>query len=148
MPKISNSFIDKFVHEVKALFYSFVIDYTAIGNITEDASQRSITVWVGTGRDQANVMKALIDESFNKDTGISVNLMLVQMDTLLQATLAGQGPDVAMQVSNDLPMNYGMRGAVVDISQFDDFEEVTERFYESAMEIGRASCRERVYDLV
>ena len=35
---------------------------------------------------------------------------------LPQATLAGQGPDVAVQVGSDLPMNYGMRSAVVDLS--------------------------------
>jgi ABC-type glycerol-3-phosphate transport system substrate-binding protein len=52
---------------------------------------------------------------------------------LLQATLAGQGPDVAIQVANDLPMNYGMRSAVVDLSEFKDLPEVKAAFRKSAL---------------
>lgn len=128
----NNGFWARLVHEIKMLFYSFVIDYNAIGNVAEDG-QEAITVWVGTGRDQANVMKTLIDEDFTQKTGINVNLMLVDMATLLPATLSGQGPDVAMQVTNDIPMNYGMRHAVADLSGFEGFDEVTDRFYDSAM---------------
>lgn len=131
-PQISDSFWDKLLHEIKILYFSFIIDYNSIGNIAEDSTD-TITVWVGTGRDQANIIKALIDETFTKDTGINVNLMLVQMDTLLQATLSGQGPDVAMQVMNNIPMNYGMRDAVADLRQFEDYKEVESRFMESAM---------------
>ena len=132
-PKISNSFIDKLIHEIRTLFYSFIIDYSAVGNIARKSDQKAITVWMGAGRDQANTMKLLIDEDFAKSTGINVNLMLVNMNTLLPATLSGEGPDVAVQVYNDWPMNYGMRNAVADLSGFEGFDEVKKRFHESAM---------------
>lgn len=141
------------VHEFKKLFYSFIVDYNAIGNVAEEGEDsRTITVWIGSGRDQANVIKALIDETFTPETNINVNVQLVDMNTLLQATLAGQGPDVALQVangtngtvatsstgttasSNDLPVNYGLRSAVVDLTQFPDYEDVVKRFRESAVE--------------
>lgn len=134
LPEVNDSFLDKVSHEVKSLYYSFVIDYNKVGNVTEEGEDtKSITLWVGTGRDQANTIKGLIDETFTKETGIGVNVMLVDMSTLLQATLAGQGPDVAIQVANDIPMNYGLRNAVADLSQFEDLDEIKERFYESAM---------------
>lgn len=133
VPKVNNSFLDKIIHEIKKLYYSFVIDYNKVGNVASEAESRTITLWVGLGRDQANVIKSLIDENFTKQTNINVNVMLVDMSTLLQATLAGQGPDVAIQVGNDLPMNYGLRNAVADLSQFDDLPKVKERFNESAM---------------
>ena len=139
-PKTSNSFLDKAAHELKKLYYSFVVDYNAIGNIAEEGEEsRTITVWVGGGRDQANVIKSLVDETFTPMTNINVNVMLVDMGTLLQASLAGQGPDVALQVggsggSNDLPVNYGLRSAAVDLSTFPDWQEVTSRFRESALE--------------
>lgn len=133
LPKVKNSFWDKAVHEIKTLYYSFVIDYNRIGNVNDKERVKTITIWVGTGRDQANVVKSLIDESFTKNTGIGVNVMLVDMNTLLQATLAGQGPDVALQVAGDLPMNYGLRNAVADLSQFKDLDEIKEYFYPSAM---------------
>lgn len=79
------------VHEFKKLFYSFIVDYNAIGNVAEEGEDsRTITVWIGSGRDQANVIKALIDETFTPEKNINVNVQLVDMNTLLQATLAGQ----------------------------------------------------------
>lgn len=132
-------------HEICRLYYSFVIDYNQIGNVEEDDSS-AITLWIGTGRDQANVIKSMIDSTFTPETGISVNVQLVDMNTLLRATLAGQGPDVAIQVpntngtagavlttGNDSAVNYGIRNAVLDLTQFSDFDEVSERFSDSAM---------------
>lgn len=134
VPKLKDSFWDKVKHTVKQLYYSFVIDYNTIGNVAkENEDSKTITVWVGSGRDQANVIKSLIDERFTKNTNINVNVMLVDMSTLLQATLSGQGPDVALQVANDLPMNYGLRNAVVDLSEFEDINTIRSRFRDSAL---------------
>lgn len=135
------------LHELQRLYYSFIIDYNAIGNVAKDgAAEDVITLWIGTGRDQANVIKALIDERFTPETGISVNVQLVDMNTLLRATLSGQGPDVAIQVANtngiagavlntgnDTPVNYGLRNAVMDLTRFSDFETVAQRFSPSAL---------------
>ena len=134
-------------YEVQRLYYSFVIDYNNIGSVTEDKDTESITLWIGSGRDQANVIKSLVDESFTNETGIGVNVQLVDMTTLLKATLVGEGPDVAIQVANtngvagavlatgnDTPVNYGIRNAVLDLSQFDDVDEVMARFPEAAYE--------------
>lgn len=133
--------------ELQRLFYSFIIDYNQIGNVAEEGTENTIlTLWVGTGRDQANVIKALIDENFTNETNININVQLVDMNTLLRATLAGEGPDIAIQVANtngiagavlntgnDTPVNYGLRNAVLDLTQFEDFEEVAERFAQSAL---------------
>ena len=133
-PKVNDSFWDGFVHTIKTLYYSFVIDYNTIGNVAEKGEEvKTITIWIGSGRDQANVVKQLIDETFTPATNINVNVQLVDMGTLLQATLAGQGPDVAIQVGNDLPMNYGLRNAVVDLSEFDDLAQIQSQFRESAL---------------
>ncbi len=92
-----------------------------------------VKVWLsGSGRDQAQVLKDLIDESFTPETGIIVDLELVQ-GSLIEATLAGMGPDVALLVAEDQPVNFAIRGALYDLSQFDDFEEVTQRFYDAAV---------------
>ena len=123
----------KATHEVKTFVNSFFIDYNSIGNVSDAKDQQTITVWIGSGRDQANTMKAMIDETFTSETGINVNLKLVQMHTLLPATLAGQGPDVAMQIDNDIPVNFAMRNSSVDLTQFEDFAEVETRFRSSAI---------------
>ncbi len=144
----NNGVLSNITNEMKRLGYSFTIDYNSLGSTgEEDSDNPTITLWIGTGRDQANVIRALIDESFTSEYGINVNVQLVDMNTLLRAELAGEGPDVAIQVANtngiagavlntgnDTPVNYGLRNAVLDLSQFEDVEEVKSRFYPSAYE--------------
>ena len=144
----NNSAIDNISNEIKRLGYSFTIDYNSLGATEdEDSNNPTITLWVGTGRDQANVIRSLIDESFTSVHGVNVNVQLVDMNTLLRAELAGEGPDVAIQVANtngiagavlntgnDTPVNYGLRNAVLNLSQFDDVDEAVSRFYPSAYE--------------
>lgn len=143
----STGFFSKLKFEMQRLYYSFVIDYNQIGNVAEeDEESVTLTLWVGTGRDQANVVKSLIDDHFTNETNINVNVQLVDMNTLLRATLAGEGPDVAIQVANtngiagavlntgnDTPVNYGLRSAVLDLTQFEDYDEVVTRFSSSAV---------------
>lgn len=143
----NTSFFSKAGYECQRLFYSFIIDYNQIGNVAEDEDENAtLTLWIGSGRDQANVIKAMIDETFTNTYGINVNVQLVDMNTLLRAELAGEGPDVAIQVANtngiagavlntgnDTPVNYGVRNAVLDLSQFEDLDEVSERFSDAAM---------------
>lgn len=143
----NDSFFSKVGYECRRLFYSFIIDYNQIGNVIEEGdNSATLTLWIGSGRDQANVIKAMIDEDFTNNYGVNVNVQLVDMNTLLRAELAGEGPDVAIQVANtngiagqvlntgnDTPVNYGIRNAVLDLSQFDDLEEVTDRFADAAM---------------
>ena len=119
-------------HEILSLFFSFIIDFNSIGS-TYDGVTREIEVWVGTGRDQANVIKGMIDETFTRDTGIGVTFKLVDMGTLLPATIARQGPDVALSVGGALPIDFAMRGAVADLSGFPGFDEVVGRFHEAAL---------------
>ena len=140
LPKVEANFFQKIWHEIVKFFASFVEDYDSIGEVYEDA----IEVWVladagsvssvsGSGRDQANIIKTLVDNYFVPETGIPVNIKLVNKDVLLSATLAGTGPDVALNVAGKEPVNYALRNAVTDLTQFEDYEEVTSWFHEEAM---------------
>lgn len=142
----NTSFFARLGYECQRLFYSFIIDYNQIGNVSDDEGAETITLWIGSGRDQANVIKAMIDATFTNETGVNVNVQLVDMSTLLRAELAGEGPDVAIQVANtsglagavlntgnDTPVNYGIRNAVLDLTQFDDLDEVLARFSEASV---------------
>ncbi|HHV96865.1 MAG TPA: extracellular solute-binding protein [Clostridiaceae bacterium] len=130
MPKVKAGFFSKVWHEIGAFFASFTEDYSTIGNLYDES--RAITVWINSGRDQAQILKQLIDDTFTPVTGIEVNLKQVQ-GALLQATVAGVGPDVAMEVAEGDPVNYAIRNAVVNLAEFPDFEEVKKRFRESAL---------------
>ncbi|MCL2048010.1 MAG: extracellular solute-binding protein [Defluviitaleaceae bacterium] len=132
-PTNGRSWWKQIIHEILTLFFSFVIDYDVLGTTYEEEAPRSIEVWIGTGRDQANVIKQMIDETFTPEHKIAVSLRLVDINTILPATVAGQGPDVTLSIYNTLPMDYGLRGAVADISIMPGFAEVKERFHPAAM---------------
>ena len=78
---------------------SYTEDYDSIGNTKQ--SDKSITVWITTGRDQAQVLKSLIDDSFYTGVEYFREAELVPGNILLPATLADEGPDVAMQIGED-----------------------------------------------
>lgn len=131
LPAANASRFEKVGHEISSFFHSFFEDYNTIGSTA--AADQTIDVWIGTGRDQAQVLKAMIDDTFTPLTGISVNLKLVNADVLLRASLAGEGPDVAMQVGNDVPVNFGMRNAAEDLSKYPGYDEVIKQFRDSAL---------------
>jgi len=131
LPPIRENFVTRTTHEVRSFVASFTHDFDALGNVHE--GDRVIDVWIPTGRDQATVMKSMIDDSFVPEFGIGVNLRLVAPPAVLPAVVAGIGPDVLVSMPNSDPINYALRNAVVDLSQFATFPEVVSRFHESAM---------------
>lgn len=125
-----------------AVGMSFFEDYNAVGNVYDDG--QALDIWISqqdlattgssSGRDQALIIKQLIDDSFTVETGIAVNLNLVDSSqTLVQAVMGGMGPDVALTLPESTPVNLAMRGALYDLSAFDDYDAVIERFYPSAL---------------
>jgi len=132
-PTNASGFFAQLRHEVVSLVLSFFVDFYDLGDIGQGDAGRRIEVWMGSGRDQAVILRSMIDESFTRETGIAVDLKLVDMSMLLPATVSRQGPDVALEQSMDVPMNFAFRGAVADISGFPGFDEVVGRFSEAAM---------------
>lgn len=131
-PRAEANFFESVWMEIKALISSFINDYNSIGD--HDTSKNNIVVWMVSGRDQANVMKRLVDSDFSvKNPDISVELKLVQNASVLSALIAGKGPDVALEMAGATPVDYALRNAVVDLSQFEGFDEVASRFQESAL---------------
>lgn len=138
LPEATANVGQRLGHEMRALAASFTHDYTLIGDMpggADSQDQKPLTVWVSAGRDQAQVIKSMIDDTFRLETGIPVNLQLVEnMNALLvQATIAGTGPDVAMGLNIPDPMNFGLRGALHNLKEFADYDQVVERFMPSAM---------------
>ncbi len=133
LPQNKASWARRMIFSIRAFIASFTTDYASIGQTETGEINETIEVWLSVGKDQANILRKLIDESFTPEFGVQVDLKLVNAAVLLPATLAGEGPDVAMNVGYNIPVNYAMRNAVYDLSEFDDFDEVQDRFMDSAM---------------
>ena len=124
----------KLWHEVKSFAASFVVDYNSVGDVYDEDSDDIIKVWILTGRDQGTILKSMVDDSFTPETGVKVNVEIVAADALLNAVLAGRGPNVVLSVGADQPVNYALRKAAEDITQFADYEEVLSHYTPSSYE--------------
>ncbi len=134
LPKAEGNWVEKSIFGFKTFLASFVIDYSEMGMTKESAGEKDeITVWMATGRDQQNTLRSLINSDFTKKTGITVNLELVNPGTLLPSVLAGTGPDVALSNGLGDPINFALRNAVMDLSDFEGFDEIMKRFSDSAI---------------
>lgn len=146
-PRADAGWWGKFLHEMKLFFLSFVTDYNAVQS-GED-TERQIELWMGTsgltgaaqlavagasGRDQAQLLKTMIGDTFTPNSGVKVNIRLVDMSVLLSAVASGNGPDVAINQEQTNPVNYALRGALYELSSFDDYQQILERFPASAAE--------------
>ncbi|MCR5726928.1 MAG: extracellular solute-binding protein [Lachnospiraceae bacterium] len=109
-------------HEIKSFVASFFVDYNSVGDVYNDGEV--LKVWVTTGRDQGTILKTMIDDTFTPSTGIPVNVEIVMAGSLLNAVMANRGPNVVLSVGSDQPVNYALRGAAEDVTQFPDWQEV------------------------
>ena len=129
------NFFTKLWHEIKSFFASFFVDYNSVGDVyDENGSEQVVEVWVLTGRDQGTILKSMVDDTFTPDSGVKVNVEIVDPNALLNAVLAGRGPNVVLSVGADQPVNYALRNAAEDITQFEGWEEVISHYSESSYE--------------
>lgn len=123
-------FFEKLYFGAASLLSSFVEDYSALNAVEE--GQVPIETWVSSGRDQVKIISQIVNDFFVPKTGIPVKLSIVDTSTtLVEATLAGKGPDVALLVPQDTPVNLASRDALVDLSRF-DLEELKSQIYEQS----------------
>ncbi len=132
LPKAEANFFEAAWFEISSFVMSFFTDYSNLGATVELAEEDVINVWVSSGRDQAQVIRSMVDNYFTSNTNIGANIRLVAGGTLLPATLSGTGPDVALQNGQGIPVQYAIRNAVLPLNDFDTFDEVISRFSPSA----------------
>lgn len=129
------NFFSKAWHEIKSFFASFFVDYNSVGDVYEEGGDdQIIKVWVLTGRDQGTILKSMVDDTFTPNSNIKVNVEIVDAGALLNAVLAGRGPNVVLSVGADQPVNYALRHAAEDIRQFPDADEVLSHYSPSSYE--------------
>ncbi len=114
---------------IKSFVGSFFEDYTTISDVSDE---EAIDVWVSLGRDQAQLIKEMTEEKFMQETGIPVSVNLV-LGGVVEATLAGEGPDAALFLGGEFPVNLAARGLLADLTQFADYDETKSRFQETAV---------------
>lgn len=133
LPEAKAGFFKALWFEISSFIQSFFRNYDRMGAMTEINEDDSVEVWLAYGRDQAQVIRGLINNDFTPNTGIAIDLKLVAASTLLPSILSGMGPDVYIGVAQGNVINYAIRGALIQIEDLDGFEEATKDFNEAAM---------------
>lgn len=122
------SILSKADFGLKRFLHTFANDYSysdSSGDVT------TIRLWVNWGRDQVQVLNTLIQDTFTPESGINVKVEMVNA-TLNQGIMSGNAPDVAIQLARSEPINLGIRNALYDLSEFDNYNEALERFQDGA----------------
>ncbi len=117
-------------------FYSFLKDYSGVGNVYADGEEQVLEVWIARGRDWVEIIKQMIDEDFTPETGIKVNVNVIpanQSQVLLLSTTSGLSPDVALGVDGEVPIDFAVRGGLLNLNQFPDYAQVADRFKSGAL---------------
>lgn len=125
------SFFGSLSNGFQAFIGSFFEDYNSL---SDDDDANSMECWVMLGRDQATVIKELIDSDYNPTADTKINLKLVQ-GGIIEATFSGKGPDLALFIGGDFPIQLAARGVLTDISKFPDYEEQLAKYNDSVMDL-------------
>lgn len=111
--------------KIKRFFYSFFGQSYSSSNT--DASH--IQVWVNRPRQYVEIMQKMIDDDFTPKTGIEVDLSLMtDAQKLILSNASGDTPDIATGINYSIPFEMGIRGALVDLTKFDNYKEVFGRY--------------------
>ncbi|WP_246314395.1 extracellular solute-binding protein [Paenibacillus foliorum] len=123
-PSMKASLFSKMKGIVVNFFYTFQSK-----NRLSELDDQVLNVWVHRGRDYVNQLQELTDEMFTPETGIKVKVnLLPNTQMLIMANAAGNQPDIALGLSQDLPVDYAIRNSVYDLSKFSDFQDVYRRY--------------------
>ena len=128
LPEPNAGFFENLSFGFRKFVASFSKDYEGM-----TGADKTLQVWVATGRDQVQVLKNMTDDSFSPQAGITVRMSLVDTGTnLIKATLAGKGPDVALMMPESTPVNLAMRGMLMDLTPYVT-EQTLQQFRSSAL---------------
>ena len=133
LPEASAGFWKSLWYEIVGFFQSFFRNYDRMGALSEETSSETVEVWLAYGRDQSQVIRGLINNSFTPETGVPINLKLVAAGTLLPSILSKRGPDVYIGLDQGSVINYAIRGALLPIEDLEGYDETAKNFNEAAM---------------
>lgn len=107
------------------LFHSFTTNKYS----TEVEDEDVVTVWVNRAVTHVDLLQKLVDTEFTPKTGIKVKVSIMpDANKLTLSAAADQTPDAALGLASHMPFDLASRGALYDMTQFEDFWEIANRF--------------------
>lgn len=130
MPRANPTVLESLGNTIATTYYSFVSDKYSTKSEDEDV----LTIWVNRSVMHVDLLQKMVDTGFTVQTGIPVKISVMpDANKLTLAAAADVTPDVALGLVSYMPFDLACRGALYDLTQFDDFWEVANRFVAGAM---------------
>jgi ABC-type glycerol-3-phosphate transport system substrate-binding protein len=115
----------------KSMYLNTVRFFSSFGSQDYSASNKQkdhLQVWVNRSRQYVEILQRMIDESFTPLTGIKVDVSIMpDQNKLIMANASGDAPDVAASINYAIPFELGIRGAIKDLTEFEDYRDVLTR---------------------
>jgi ABC-type glycerol-3-phosphate transport system substrate-binding protein len=107
---------------------NFGYSFNSRDSITK-LDDHKLNIWVQRGRDYVDQLQQLADESFTPLTGIEVKVnLLANPELLLMSNAADVQPDIALGLTQDLPVDLAIRGSLQNLSEFEGFNKLYDQF--------------------
>lgn len=104
----------------------FVNSFFGQSYSANNTDESHIQVWVNRPRQYVEIMQKMIDEEFTPQTGIEVDLsIMTDAQKLILSNASGDTPDIATGINYSIPYDLAIRGALVDLTKFDNYQEVS-----------------------
>ena len=108
------NFFTRFWVAIQRFFLSFFDK-----RYNDKAAPDELEVWINRPKQYVDLIQKMADEQFTPASGIKVKASVMAAEgKLILANSAGKNPDVAMGVASWLPYDLGIRGAILDLSQY------------------------------
>ncbi len=108
----------------------FGASFTDDSYVAADSTDETrLQVWVNRPRQYLEILQRMADTTFTPETGIAVDFSIMPDESkLILANASGSAPDVALGVSTTRVYDLAVRGALMDLRQYEGFKETARRF--------------------
>lgn len=130
LPRANANIFVRTWESTQRFFLSFFQEDFRVGDVDEG----TLEIWVNYPRPYVEIMQQIIDREFTPQTGINVQLSLMPDENkLILAAAANRAPDIALGVNHWIPHEFALRGAALDLRQFEGYEETVSVFAPGVM---------------
>ncbi len=106
---------------------TFFASFTKKKYVTEDDPE-AVNIWVNRSLIYVDLMQKMADQAYaNSDTKIKISIM-PDANKLILANAAGKTPDIALGLASYMPFDLAIRGALQDLTEFEDFWSCADSF--------------------
>jgi len=91
-------------------------------NTTYEETPDILQVWVNRPLQYTQILRNMVESGYENSEGLAVNISYINdLNKLILSNASGTNPDVVVGMQYDKIFDFALRGAALDLSQFEDF---------------------------